>query len=638
MRRLFKPALLSPSRLHWYVGATCVAGAPVVAGAVIAAARSHPSPRSILGIAMFFCFTILAEWRPVPIDPAGRRLVSLAFVFIISSQLLFGWEWSVLTGAIAIGLATTSSRVGPLKVAFNSATYAIAASLAALPLLVSQHVSEAGYARLAVSVVAGGAIFVFANVMLVCVAIGLSSGTSTLAIFRDHLRYSGPIFGIMIFVALQAVIFWRLSAPLVILLSAPLFALTLYQRSSLRHRAAEKAATTDSLTGIKNRRAFEEDAAGALLTAQADGSFALCLIDIDHFKHVNDRHGHPTGDAVLEAVAQAIEQVAPGRGYRLGGDEFALLLEKSADEVAAIADDLRRLFTTSQRELLPEAVTISTGIALVPDHADELHSLKKRADLALYQSKYNGRARSTIYTEDGRESEADVFGFDFAMVDTRLVTAQRLASLVDALSDAGAEAQGMLGPTSYTDVLDRWRSVDSNHSQAVAALTVALARRLGVEGDELDQIRLAALLHDVGKIAVPESILSKPGPLADTERELVERHSVIGFELLRDIGLSPVDTYVLHHHEQWAGTGYPHGLAGAEIPFGSRLIHVADAFHALTSDRAYRRGVSIEAAMHELHGQSGRQFDPLVVSALHDHLSHPVTTTQRTALQLAWSS
>jgi diguanylate cyclase (GGDEF)-like protein/putative nucleotidyltransferase with HDIG domain len=639
MRRFSNSALALPSRLHWYVLATCVVGAPVVVGAAAAAFMSHPSPRSILGIAMFFCFMILAEWRPVPIDPAGRRLVSLAFVFIISSQLLFGWEWSVLSGAIAIGLATTFARDEPFKVAFNSATYAIAAGLAALPLLVSAHVSELVYGRLAGSVVAGGAIFVLANVMLVCIAIGLSSGSSTLAVFRDHLRYSGPMFGIMIFVAVQAVIFWHLSAPLVLLLSAPLFALTLYQRSSVRHRAAEEMATTDSLTGLKNRRAFEEDAAGALLAAQTGGGFALCLIDIDHFKHVNDRHGHLTGDAVLEAVAQAIDQVAPGHGYRLGGDEFALLLEQSADDVAAIADDLRLLFTMSQRELVPEAVTISAGIALVPDHANELHSLKKRADVALYQSKYNGRARSTVYAEDGRESETtDVFGFDFAPVDSRLVTAQRLASLVDALSDASVKAQGTLGPSTYANVLDRWRSVDANHSQAVAALAVALARRLGVDGDDLDHIRLAGLLHDVGKIAVPESILSKAEALSAAEREVVERHSVIGFELLRDIGLSPVDIYVLHHHEQWAGTGYPHGLAGAEIPFGSRLIHVADAFHALTSDRAYRRGVSIEAAMHELHGQSGRQFDPLVVSALHEHLSHPAITTQRTELQPAWSS
>ena len=588
---------------------------------------------------MFFCFAILAEWRPVPIDPAGKRLVSLAFVFIISSQLLFGWEWSVLTGATAIGLATAFARVPLFKVIFNSSTYAIAASLAALPSLVSGNVSERAYERLAGSVFAGGAIFVFANVMLVCIAIGLSSGSSILAVFRDHLRYSGPIFGIMIFVAVQAVIFWRLSAPLVILLSAPLFALTLYQRSSLRHRAAEEAATTDSLTGLKNRRAFEEDAAAALVATQAGGSFALCLIDIDDFKHVNDRHGHLTGDAVLEAVARAIEQTTPGCGYRLGGDEFALLLQRSADDVAAIATALRRLFTTHQRELVPEPVTISAGIALFPDHARDLHSLKKRADMALYQSKSDGRACSTVYGEDGREPDpADALGFDVPLFDSRIVTARRIASLVDAFSDASAEARGTLGPTIYTDVLDRWRSVDANHSHAVAVLAVALARRMGVQEDELEQIRLAALLHDVGKIAVPESILSKPGPLSDTERKLMERHAVIGFELLRDIGLSPVDTYVLHHHEQWAGTGYPHGLAGAEIPFGSRLIHVADAFHALTSDRAYRRPVSIETAMHELRVESGRQFDPSIVSALHDHFAESATTTRIRELKPAWSS
>jgi diguanylate cyclase (GGDEF)-like protein/putative nucleotidyltransferase with HDIG domain len=467
---------------------------------------------------------------------------------------------------------------------------------------------------------------VLANVMLVCIAIGLSNGSSPLAAFRDHLRLSGPIFAIMIFVAMQAVIFWRLSAPLVILLSAPLFALTLYQRSSVRHRVAEEEAATDSLTGLKNRREFERESADALAAAKRGRSqFVLCLIDIDHFKQVNDRHGHLSGDAVLNALASAIEKAAPGRGYRLGGDEFALLLETTVAEAAAAADDLERRFTKTQQGLVPEPVTISAGLALFPDHADDLHSLKKRADMALYQSKYNGRARSTIYAEDGRESDsADAFGFDFPLVDIRLVTAQRLASLVDAISDASAAAQGMLAPTIYTDVLDRWRSFDGNHSRSVAALTVALARRLGLEGEELDQIRLAALLHDVGKIAVPETVLAKPGPLLDTERELVERHSLIGFELLRGMGLSPVDTYVLHHHEQWDGSGYPHGLAGAEIPFGSRLILVADAFDALTSDRAYRRGVSVEAAMHELQGQSGRQFDPLIVAALHDHLAHPV--------------
>jgi HD-GYP domain-containing protein (c-di-GMP phosphodiesterase class II) len=120
---------------------------------------------------------------------------------------------------------------------------------------------------------------------------------------------------------------------------------------------------------------------------------------------------------------------------------------------------------------------------------------------------------------------------------------------------------------------------------------------------------------------VPEHILNKADRLTPIEQSLVERHSLIGYELVRGLALSPVDLYVLHHHERWDGTGYPHRLAGAEIPFGSRVILVADAFDALTSDRSYRRGISIEAAMQELQAESGRQFDPAVVSVLHDLLA-----------------
>jgi HD-GYP domain-containing protein (c-di-GMP phosphodiesterase class II) len=175
-------------------------------------------------------------------------------------------------------------------------------------------------------------------------------------------------------------------------------------------------------------------------------------------------------------------------------------------------------------------------------------------------------------------------------------------------------------------------------------LAVALARRLGVGGEELENVHIAALLHDVGKIALPESVLSKPGPLADDERELVQRHSIIGYELLCDLGIPLAAEFVLHHHERWDGGGYPVGKAGAEIPFGSRLILVADAFDALTSDRAYRRGVSVEAAIHEIQRESGRQFDPLIVSALHEHFAHPEASphtapvAELSAQLLEWSS
>jgi diguanylate cyclase (GGDEF)-like protein/putative nucleotidyltransferase with HDIG domain len=630
-----------PPRLRWYVLAIIAIGVPATGVALVLSTAAHLTPRMVVGIATFFLLTMLAEWRPVPIDPEGKRLVSLAFVFIISSEILFGWEWSVLIGAVGISLAMTLDRVQPIKVAFNGATYAIASGLAALPLLVEASGRQSNYGLLAVSVVVSGAIFVFVNVLLVCGAIGLASGGSIREVFSDHLRHSGPIFAIAVFVAAQAVILWRLSAPLVLLLSAPLFALTLYQRSAVRGRVAEEAASTDSLTGLKNRRAFEEDGARLLAGDEGPAGAALCLMDIDRFKQVNDRYGHHVGDAVLERLARALDEALPGRAYRLGGDEFVALLD--VGEHMSLITTVQEHFVLGLTDLadLTEPVTISAGIALYPDHADDLHTLRKRADMALYRSKYNGRAQISVYGADELDETHMSLGdgLGYFRSDSRLLTAHRLVALVDAVADASARERGVLSPTKFSDVLDTWGGRDHNHSRTVASLAIALARRLGVDGEELEHIQVAALLHDVGKIALPEAVLSKPGPLTDEERALVERHPVIGFELISDLGIARAATLVLHHHERWDGQGYPHGLSGADIPFGSRIILVADAFDALTSDRAYRRGVSLDAAIHEVQSESGRQFDPLVVSALHEHFAHPETNADVpiTDWEPAWS-
>ena len=631
-----------PPRLRWFVLAVSAAGLPVIAGAAWAASQARPAASTGIGIVMFFALALVAELRPVPLDPENRRQVSLAFVFIISVQLLFGWQWSVLTGAVGIAVAMVALRLSALKVVFNAATYALAAGTASLPeLLLRSTDSGIGYGGLVALTIVCGAVFVAVNVVLVCVAIGQSSASPVGETVLDHLRHSGPIFAIMIFVAAQAVIFWRVSPALVLLLGAPIFALTLYQRSYVGKRTAEEEAATDSLTTLKNRRAFEDEAARALAAIGPGALLSLCLMDIDHFKQVNDRHGHPTGDAMLELLASVVADVAPGRGYRLGGDELALLLPGPGEGALEITDRIRELFIERQVELVPETVTISAGVAVFPETGEDLHSLVKNADLALYRSKNSGRARSTLCTvRDGVLLEDEVMKVSLPLVDVRLLTARRLASLVDALAAASADACGVLPEPAYTEVLDRWHSFDSQHSEAVASLSVALGRHLGLSEHELDQVRLAGLLHDIGKIAVPPTILSKPGPLSEEERDLIERHSVIGYELLRDLGLGPVDLYVRHHHERWDGTGYPDGLAGAGIPLGSRLILVADAFDALTSDRAYRKKVSVEAAMHELMGEAGRQLDPLVVAALHEHLSQPETSPEalRPELELAWSS
>jgi diguanylate cyclase (GGDEF)-like protein len=500
-------------------------GVPVAAAAVVACVRSDPGGGKLAGVATFFALAVLAEWRPLPIDVEGGRLVSLAFVFIVASQLLFGWQWSVLIGALAIGLVMALERDEPVKAAFNAATYAIAAGLAALPLLADGAESRTN-AGVAAIVVAAGGIFVLANVALVCGAIALESRGRFRDAFFDHVRYSGPVFAIAVLVAAQAVILWRLSAPLVVLLGAPLFALTLYQRSSVRRRVAERNAMTDSLTGLKNRRAFEEDAARRLAAGEPT---ALCLIDVDGFKEVNDRHGHPTGDAVLERLAAALEEVAPGHAYRLGGDELALLLDpRGHDRALAVA---QRRFAAAQVEL-PEPVTVSAGVAFFPQHADDPHALLKRADTALYRSKIDGRARVSVYGAEVRDGRAEP-----------APASRRLAELVAAVAATSAR-------------------------ERIASLARALARRLGVEGDELEHVRLAALVRESGPA---------------------------GRELLRTLQIPEA------------------------TPLGARIVDVAAAFDALASGP----GASVHAALRELQGESGGRFDPLVVAALAAHLSLP---------------
>jgi len=600
-----------PPRLLRFVLLTSAVGCPLAAGAAVLSLSSLPlGLRDTAGIAVFFVSTLLAELRPVPIDVDGKRLISLAFVFIVSSQLLFGWEWSVVLGTASIAAAQLPQRVGWLRLTFNSAVYAIAAALAALPDLVA---STHGYARLTAVVFASGALFVLTNVTLVCVAIALSSGSRIRAVLVDHLRHSGPAFLIMAFIAAQAVIFWSLSPFLLALVSAPLFSLNLYQRSIVRSRAAQRDATTDSLTGLKNHRAYEAEVGELLATAGADArTMTLCLVDVDRFKQVNDRYGHPAGDAVLRVLGGLIEELAPGCGYRLGGDEFAVLVPAATAVGTRLMDDVQRRLSAVTPKL-PDRVTVSSGIASFPDHAAEPGELKKRADLALYHSKRNGKGRSSVHEPEPEGERVESWLPD----DPRLRAAERLVAAVDA-RDA------------YV----------GQHSIAVATLAEGMGRALAFDDETVARLRLAGLLHDLGKIAIPDGILRKPGPLDEAEIEIMRTHPGVAFELLGGLDLDPVDSWVLHHHEHWDGSGYPDGLAGVQIPFGSRLILVADAFDAMTTRRSYRQEISVEAALAELREQAGRQFDPFAVEALETFLAGggPLTGVAHEVGVTTWSS
>jgi diguanylate cyclase (GGDEF)-like protein len=580
-----------PPRLLGLALVTIAVGIPIVVGAVAhVISSSGPSLGVVLGIVVFFLLALAAELRPVPLDVEGDWLVSYAFVFVVSSVLILGWAWGILIGTTAILVAQLPMRPGPLRVSFNSAVYAIAAGLAATPLLVGQVGPHSNSGVVVGLAFLAGTVFVTVNVALVCGAIGFASGQPFRKVIDEHLRRSGPPFTVMVFVVAQAILAWQQSPYLLPLVGAPLFALNLYQRAALKRRAAEVEAARDNLTGLGNQRAYEQTIDEAIFGAGPDDSLILYLLDVDRFKQVNDRHGHPTGDAVLARLGDVIEALVPGRGYRIGGDEFAVLLQGDGAALQGFPDRLRESLAALSVAGVTEPVTISIGEAHFPDHAHDASSLKRRADLALYKSKRNGKDRTSVFQpeeplfEDGSNTEENT---------EAMVAVRRLLAALSA-------RHGRVG----------------EHSTAVADLACSIGRTLGVEDAELNHLYLAGLLHDLGKISTPDAILLKAGPLTAEERETMQMHSRTGFRLLDGLDLAPVDTWILHHHEHWDGGGYPDGLAGAEIPFGSRIVLVADAFDAMTTERPYRRALSVESALGELRDQAGRQFDPLVVSAL----------------------
>jgi HD-GYP domain-containing protein (c-di-GMP phosphodiesterase class II) len=250
-----------------------------------------------------------------------------------------------------------------------------------------------------------------------------------------------------------------------------------------------------------------------------------------------------------------------------------------------------------------EGITVSVGVARAPEHASDPGELKKRADLALYRSKRNGKNRVSVFGSSALEADGDVRW-----------TTDQLPLVVERL----------------LAVLETRDKRTSEHSVAVGGLARAIGTHLGLDQVELEALYLAGLLHDLGKIGISDVILNKPAALTPEERAVINRHPALGFELLDGLDLAPVDEWILHHHERWDGAGYPSGLAGPEIPFGSRILHVADAFHAMTTERPYGHALSVPAAVGELRDHAGTQFDPLVVEALERTLA--ARESQRRAL------
>ncbi len=581
MRRL-------PPRVLVLVAPVWAAGLAVATAAAVAFALTPHDLSEIAGPLAFLLASTLASRYPVPIEGAESGGVTLSFVFGASGIVLFGWEAGVLIALAAPAIVQLLEHRPLERVAFNASVFAIGAGAAAL--LVS-FVDGSGTAAILSEVGISATTQYALNLLLVSAAVAVTARRPFAELVVSSARATSIPFAFMGSAALMLVVLWQRSPVLSAALVGPLLAISLYQRSAYQALRAMRLALTDPLSGLGNHRSFQERLKHELLRAESgDEPFTLCMIDVDDFKRINDLYGHPVGDRVLASVGRRLRQ--NGEAFRLGGDEFALLLPGvTADQALSTASSvLARIGSLELAEV--GSVTASAGVAGFPHQAIDRDELIRLADSALYWAKEHGKNRVHVYRPDVVE----------------LAELRRLAHGPDRAARFRAAA-------SLAKAVDARDTYTGSHSTRVAELSAWITHRLGLDREQIELTRLAASLHDLGKLAIPEEILQKPGPLSDPERLVLQRHPEIGHRMLESLGVDPVAEWVLHHHERWDGTGYPHRLRGEEIPLGARIIFVADAYDAMTSDRAYRGRLTPREAIEELERCSGTQFDPEIVAA-----------------------
>jgi diguanylate cyclase (GGDEF)-like protein/putative nucleotidyltransferase with HDIG domain len=585
---------LPPPRLLAVLVPVCVAGLGVACAAAVSFAITPHKPTTLLGLAALLSASTLADRFPVPVDGVDTGGVSLSFVFGVASIVLFGWAAGLIVVFLAPAITQLLEHRPPVRIAYNVSVLALAATAAGA---VAGPLHGEGPGDVLARVGAAATAQYTINLVLITAVVAVSSRRSLFGLARTNVRWTIVPFSLMGSAALMLVVLWQRSPFLSVALVGPLLAIQLYQRAIVGALRAMRLALTDPLTGLGNHRNFHDRLERELRYAHERRlPLSLCMIDIDDFKRINDRFGHPAGDRVLSQLAARLRQT--GEAFRLGGDEFALLLP-GADESAALTAASSVVDRVAALNLEPTgAVTVSVGIATSPQHAGERDDLIGLADSALYWAKEYGKNRVRAYRPDVIE----------------LAELKRLASGPDRAARFRAAA-------SLARAVDARDVYTGSHSQRVADLAARTARRLGLPDEEVELTRLAASLHDLGKLAIPEEILRKPGPLTEPERMVLERHPQIGFRMLESLGVDPVADWVLHHHERWDGSGYPDGLPGDRIPLGARIIFVADAFDAMTSERVYRRRVAPQHAIAELERCAGSQFDPEIVAALANELA-----------------
>ena len=486
----------------------------------------------------------LAETATNLAYPIGDMIL---LVFVFASLALARWRPERRWGYLGAGLVSFMVTDSLFLVKTADGTYGVGTIIDAGWLLAAVLVAVAAWQPLPAR---AAVVFEGPRVLVAPMTFGLAG---LVVLVWDHFQHLNSI-AIVLAAAATSLVFARLTV-------------TFAEKARMLARSRADA-TSDSLTGLGNRRKLLDDLPGRLARASAGAPLLVVLLDLDGFKTYNDLYGHPAGDALLARLGRRFaEAVGPaGAAYRMGGDEFCALLPADARGSEFVARRLGQALSESGERW---TIRASGGHALAPLEAASGTDLLRIADSRMY-----------------------------AVKERRLPASNRvLSDVLDRLSDA--------------------RDVSlTAHSRAVADFAELLAIELDLPVEEIDHIRLAAQLHDIGKLALPDAISASADPLSPDDWQLVRQHTLVGARILSGTSaLAEVARLVRSSHERWDGTGYPDGLAADSIPLGSRIIFCCDAYDAMTRGRRYRPKATEQEALAELRRCAGSQFDPFVVDA-----------------------
>lgn len=396
---------------------------------------------------------------------------------------------------------------------------------------------------------------------------------------------------------------------------------TMSDRLATAKGTIERLAFIDHLTGFPNHRAITDRVEALLEGVRLHGdSFALIFFDCDHFKRINDTYGHTIGDTVLRLLGQRASSVLREEDMvgRYGGEEFVVILPgASTCKALQVAEDMLRaverepLLVVENKE--PIYCTISIGLSCAPEDGTTAEELLRKADDAMYWAKRLGRNR--IFTvEQARHMQYAESMLKLQMeqeVNRTVVARKNKKALVMRFSERTHLIDTMLR------MIERRDSEMSPHAHATSEMAIAIALEMGMDEAQIARIAAAALLHDIGKIALPAPLLQKSEILSTSEWILLKQHAELGAQMLE---ISPflraLAPAVRYHHERWDGTGYPEGLAQEQIPLEARIIAVAEAYTVMRAQQPYQRELTSSEALEELQRNAGTQFDPLVVRTL----------------------